>query len=315
MAVSVTACGGGGSGEGLGALVKEEEDFGLTPSDFDKTQNIEQTVLYDQNNVVITANALNYGVYEVEIDLTFENKSNKAPGFVAESLGYSVNAVNGFMVEDGYLNLDVPAGGTENGKIGFSYSELLLLGISKIADVQVGFQISDDDYNYSYTGPLRAKTALADKYDYDNKNYRKAIRSKSVKYTYNAEITHFAEDVVYDSNGVSVVSEVLMVNKDGDRNLMLEVKNATDRTVYFQTSEFKANGIAIYDSTWSYDCITAGNRMIVSIRLEGLLDKEEWAEKGITELESIGMKIDVFDSASFDAFAVAEPMEITIDLK
>ena len=246
MAVCVTACGSGGDGgQGLGALVKEEEDFGLTPSDFDKTQNIEQTVLYDKDNVVITANGLNYGEYEVEIDLTFENKSNKALEFVAESMGYSVNGVNGFMVEDGYLNLDVPAGGTENGKIGFSYSELLLLGISKIADVQVGFQISDDDYNYSYTGPLYAKTPLADKYDYNNKDYRKAIKSKSVKYTYNAEIAHFAEDVVYDSNGVSVISEVLMVNKDGDRNLMLEVKNATDRTVYFQTSELKANGIEI----------------------------------------------------------------------
>ena len=161
----------------------------------------------------------------------------------------------------------------------------------------------------------QCRVDLIGKYDYNNKDYRKAIKSKSVKYTYNAEIAHFAEDVVYDSNGVSVISEVLMVNKDGDRNLMLEVKNATDRTVYFQTSELKANGIEIYDSRWSYDCITAGNRMIISIKLDNVLDEEEWAEKGITEIENVGMKIDVFDSASFNAYAVAEPMDITINLK
>ena len=87
-----------------------------------------------------------------------------------------------------------------------------------------------------------------------------------------------------------------MVNKDGDRTLLLEVKNDTDKIVFFQTEKIKVNGMEIYDGRWSSDCITPYKRMIVSIELDQVLDEEEWEEKGIDEVETIG----------FSALAVEE---------
>ena len=47
-------------------------------------------------------------------------------------MGYSCNSVNGFMVDDGYLNCDVANGKKANDTISFSYDELMLYALAKL---------------------------------------------------------------------------------------------------------------------------------------------------------------------------------------
>lgn len=300
----------------LTEFIEEEildgDEFNITPSDFVKTGTIEKTKLYDDNNVVITANALNYQDYSFDVDLTIDNNSDKKLRFLAETTGYSVNAVNGCMIENGYLLLDVEPGSSDNGTISFTYEELILQGISEVADIQIGFEIEDDEFNSFYTGPLHIKTSLAEGYDYSNTNYHKVINSKAAQMAYGFEIKQFSEDIVYDSNGVSILSEAYLANKDGGGSLMIEVKNDTGKTISFNISDLKANDIDIYEGIWSVDYITPENRMIIAIALNRVLDAEEWEQKGITEIESIGMNIEVKDSESNP---VTEPAYITINVK
>lgn len=95
-------------------------------------------------------------------------------------MGYGVNAINGFMVSGGYLNCEADAGESIDEEMSFDYEELILLGMKEIADIRVGFTISDEDFNNIYTKPVQIKTSLADSYDY-SKNSKTIIKQLQVK--------------------------------------------------------------------------------------------------------------------------------------
>ena len=103
-----------------------------------------------------------------------------------------------------------------------------------------------------------------------------------------------------------------MTNSSGKGSLLLEVKNATDKIVYFKKMELKVNDIVIYDTLWSSDCITPGNRMVIAIALDSVLDEGEWVEKGITDIETIGMKVEASD---LESNVITEPAVISIPVK
>lgn len=281
--------------------------------EFSKEATIEETVLYDENDVKITATGLNYGNYSVELEVTIENNSDKKLNFVSESMAYAFNSVNGFMISDGYVNCDVESKGSTSEEMSFDYNTLMLYGITEIADIKVGFSITDDDSKHIYTGPLQLKTSVADGYDYatGSERYHKAITNKILLQNYDLKVPYFADDELYSSKGIRLVSEAFAVNSSDERSLLLEVKNETDKTVYVKTSHIKANDIEIYDSTWSYDTITAGNTTVVNIGLDNILDADEWAEKGIDSIESVGMTIGVENA---DGMLITEEKEVTIPL-
>ncbi len=74
---------------------------------FSKTASIEKTVIYDQDNIRITANSLTYTNYGAEIEFAFENNTDENLSFISGSLGYSCNAINGYMMRDGYFYAEV----------------------------------------------------------------------------------------------------------------------------------------------------------------------------------------------------------------
>ncbi len=182
-----------------------DSDFGSEFAMFKKDQAIEETVLYELNDVKITATGLNYGDYNVELNVTLENHSDRDLTFLAGTMGYSCNAVNGWMIEDGWINEDVTAGGSVDTTVRFNTTELLFHGITEVADIQVGFEIEDADYNKIYTGPLTTTTPLAASYDYGNDIYRKAINSRALQLNYDYTIDAFAETEVYNEGGIRIL--------------------------------------------------------------------------------------------------------------
>lgn len=291
------------------ATVKEE----WTPlPELSKEATIEETVIYNDNDVRITANSLKYGGGSVYLNLTFENNSSKELEFIAESMGHSCNSVNRYMIENGYVNCKVPAGGTGTDEAAFRYDELSLYGFPGIAEIQIGFEVEDDDYNRFYTGPLTIKTSLADSYDFNTDTYRKTINNKALKTKFEFEVPYFSEDVIYSSAGFSIISELMMVNKDGDRVVMLEFANDTDSPAAIKLKDIKANDVMIYDGSYSYDTINPHTKALVSIRLDRIKDAEEWKALGIGDIKSVGFHLNILSESEND---LAEPMDVTIPLK
>ena len=287
----------------------DDSDFGTEFATFLKDQTIEETVLYDQNNIRITATELTYDNSSVHLGVRLENNTAVNQQFLAGIMGYSVNAINGYMLTGGYLNEDVPSGESFEGSVRFQTAELLFHGITQIADIQVGFEICDDEYNRIYTGPLRVTTPLAADYDYTNDGYRKAINSRALQLTYDYTVNAFAEKEAYNSGGVRILSEAYITNTDGDRTLMLEIQNDNDFSIHLTMNDIKVNETLIYEDAWSYAVVNPACRVIEDIALDDILDEDEWIEYDIDEVESVGFTLKVVNE---DGIVITEPKEIVI---
>lgn len=289
----------------------DESHIDFEPREFKKTATIEETVLVDESGVKITAKELTYSNYAAELILVIENNSDKDLSFIANSVGYSCNSINGYMIPEGYLNCDVAAGKKANDTISIGYDTLMLYGIYEIADIEIGFDISDDDYNHTYTSPRTIQTTAVDSYNYETPYYRENIASKESQAEYDYSVPYFSADAVYEESGLVIASQAVMENKDGESILLLEVVNTTDEIVGVSTTNIDINGLRVCDSTWSYDSINPGKTAIVDIDLSSVLESEYWEIYGIAEVGNVALKISFKDG---DSNEVANPAHISIDI-
>ncbi|MCD8048145.1 MAG: catabolite control protein A [Clostridia bacterium] len=318
LAAFAAACGNNESGE------DSEDDWEQFENDnspgtatgdnlgaFNKSAVLSESVMYDEKGVKITVTGLTYTNYSVELELTIENNSGKDLSFVSGSLGYCCNSVNGYMVNDGYLNCDVTNGKKANDSISFDYEGLMVYGINEIADIEIGFDISDDDYNHTYSGPRQVKTSAYDAHDYETDCYQETITSSAAMNTYNYEIAGFSQDTLYNANGVKLLSSGLMVNQDGKSALLLEFENTSDNMVYVSTSDIAVNDLVIYDSTWSSNAVNPGRRVIAEIELESLFEEDYWGIYGIEDIGSVTLTL-AQSNADGDDIAEEAAIKVTV---
>lgn len=98
---------------------KEEDTSQDNTVGFSTKGTIEPTVMYEENDVKITAESLTYENNMVTLTTAIENNSEKSLSFSCETLGYSCNAVNGYMIENGWMSCDLEAGGKHLKKLAF----------------------------------------------------------------------------------------------------------------------------------------------------------------------------------------------------
>lgn len=301
-----------GTSEPESSEPSEPSDEKLEP--FSQDATLSETVMVDENGVKITATGLSYNNDGVALELTIENNSGKDLSFISGSTGYSCNSVNGYMIADGYLNCDVANGKIANDSISFSYDAMMLYGIHEIADMEIGFDISDADYNSTYTGPRQVKTSQYDSYDYSKDCYQESITSPAAMNTFAYDINSFSQDALYDVNGMKLLSSAMMINQDGESVLLLELENTTEDMVYVSTSDIAMNGLVVNSGDWSSIAINSGKRAIVDVDLSSILASEYWEIYGIEDVGSVTLSLSQYD---MDGNEIAEktPVEIVISDK
>lgn len=282
-----------------------------TLSLFNTDATLAETVLMDENGIKITATDLTYTAYSVDLALTIENNSGQDLTFVSGSLGYSCNSVNGYMISDGYLNCDVANGKKANDTISFSCDALKLYGIKEIADMEIGFSMTDDAYNTTYSGPRQLKTSVFETHDYETDHYQETITSGAAMSTFGYEMKSFSQDTLYDQNGVALRSSGVMTNRDGETALLLELENTTGNMVYLSTSDITINGLLINSSTWSNDAINPGKRCIVDVNLASVIDPACGEVYGVTEVGAVSLSL---SQRNAEGVGIAEktPIEIIV---
>lgn len=295
------------SNHNSGTSAQTDESLGLFHTDAALTE----TILVNESGIKITATSLIYTAYSADLALTIENNSGKDLSFVSGSLGYSCNSVNGYMIDDSYLNCDVSNGKKANDTISFSYDTLMLYGIDEIADMEIGISMTDDDYNTTYTGPRQLKTSAAEAHDYDTDYYQDTITSRAAMNTYGYEMVHFSQDVLYDQNDVKLLSSGVIINRDRETTLLLELENTTDNMVYLSTSDIAINGLLVNSSTWSNNAINPGKRCIVEVDLSAVLDPAYWSVYGITQVGKVSLSLEQHNADGIE-IAAKTPIEIIV---
>ncbi len=263
---------------------------------FNQKATIDETVMVDENNVRITATGLTYNNYAVELELTIENNSDKDLSFTSGSMGYSCNSVNGMMVADGYLNCDVAAGKKAMDTISFSYDSLQLYGIQEIADMEIGFYTTDDDYKSTYFSPRQVTTSAHGSYDYEKLYYQETVSSAAAQATFDYSVSHFAVDKLYDQDGIAVISQTLIQNADGEQMLLVELENNSQDIRNISVSDIMVNNLLVCDSRWCSDTVAPGKRAVIDINLSSVVEAQYWEIYGLQKIGSIGFSLQQSDA-------------------
>lgn len=261
--------------------------------EFDQSGNIKETVMLDQDNIKVTATTLEYDNYSANLKLSLENNSDKTLTFSTNTLGFSGNSVNGFMIPDGYFNSEIAPGKKANETVTFSYDYLQLFGINEIADIVLGIRVTDEEYNETLYPDCQVKTSIADAYTYDEASYQKAMTSKAVQKSFGFTSTSFATDTLYDADNIRIVSSLLMTNEDGEQTVLLETVNNGTEMKNVVIAGVEINGLTIYDGNWSTTTISSGKRGVISVNLNDVFNEQYWAAYGLTTISSIDIKVGI----------------------
>ena len=286
--------------------------FSANPADmFSQQATIEETVLVDESGVKITAVELAYTDYSAELTLLLENNSDRDLSFRCETMAYAYNSVNGYMIDDGYMNADVAMGKKSFETIDFSANALFVMGMTDIAEIELAFDISDNNYDtYLRTGPRQVKTELADTYDYATDTYQEAMNSSKLADIVGFSLDYFAADTLYEQNGIRLISQTVVTNKDGEQSLFLEMENTSDEPVTAIASKVYLNGLLVYDSNYESETINPGKRAVMDMSLSFLLEDSYRTAYGIESIGDITFSLTLKDM-DYNTICDAEEINIT----
>ena len=270
------------------------------PGEFDKSGKIEKTVLIDEMDVKVTATEISYGNSRAELKLTLENNSSEDLTFIAGSMGYSANSVNGYMISDGFFNETVNAGKKANETAYFDYDLLQLMGINSIAEMELGIYIDNKDYDTILTKNCVLRTNLYDSYDFDKDTFPDAINSSELKNLLSYSIETFGPDDQYDKGGVKMLSSGIIKNTDGEYSLICEMVNTTDKQLVISASDFALNGLTVSSGTWSHERINAGKRAVLTYELDSMISEEERKIFGIDDIGAVDFTLELQDEDNND---------------
>lgn len=275
---------------------------------FSKTASIEKTVIYDQDNIRITANSLTYTNYGAEIELAFENNTDENLSFVSGSLGYSCNAVNGYMMRDGYFYCDVPAGKQAIDSLYIGYESMLLCGINEIKSIQIGIDISDESYEDVYVAPIELLTSAQGGSD---SGFYESVQNTDLQNGLGIKVEKSYQENISLCSGVAALSEVVLTStSDAGQLLLLEIENQTNEAVYVSADRISVNGLLIESNTWTGDIINAGKRDLLAIELKDIMDGSSLQSYGITEAGEVSLRLVAEDLQSRELGQVQFTMPI-----
>lgn len=278
---------------------------------FSPTATMEETVLVDESDIKITATNLAYTAYSVKLNLTIENNTAQNLSFYSGTLAYSCNSVNGYMISGGYLNTDVTAGKKTNETVTFDAAELGLMGIRDIADIEIGFEIIDDNHDdYLLTGPRQIKTSLADSYDYTVDTYRAAIADASELKQLGLAVLYDTEEEPYNQRDVHILSQTLIGNADGDQLLLIEVENNAAEGVEVVIGDGRLNGLNL-SGTWASDWVAPGKCKVLDLPLSSALGETYKTVFGIQEIGAVCYSVTLKDG-DYDDLTI--PQEIAFEI-
>ena len=264
--------------------------------EFDTAQSIEETLLWDDGGISVTATELVYNSGSLELHLSIANNSGKDLTFSSGTMGYSRNAVNGYMVDDGYLSTDIANGSTSDEVLSFNTEQLMIYGITQVSDIFIGINAQDADGNATQLYPMQVKTSAYETYDYETDTFTETAKSGVLEALYNCSIDYISEEELYNQGDVRIISEALMTNMDGEQSVLLEIENDSTDGVFGITSDISVNDLMVYGYDWSIDPINPGMRRVVFISLSDLSDVNYRDIFGITDISQFDFVFKVNDA-------------------
>jgi len=231
---------------------------------------IEEQVLYDDNDIKITATGIEDSWAGTKLTLLIENNSTQGITVQARNAN-----VNGYMV-DTMMSADVAAGKKTNDGLTFQTSGLKECGIEQIATMEFIFHIFNSESwdEIVDTDVIKIDTSIADGYvqNYDDSG-----------------------EVLVDTNGVKIVGKGLSdSNSFFGPGVILYIENNTDQDITVQVRDVSVNGFMV-DTSMSED-VVAGKKAISAVTFFS----SSLEENGITDITDVELFFHIFDLKTWD---------------
>lgn len=284
----------------LAACSNNKESDNNSSGDLDKSQQsstekqeavpqatIEETVLYDTNDIKITALSLTYDDYYVNLNLLVENNTGTNLTFQA-----SETTVNDF-VQSPTMSFDVAAGQQSEGELSFMKKWLSNDYIDVIADIETKFRYFSSDFSYSVneeTELIRIETSAASTFDY----------------SYDESGT-----VIHDGDGVKIVCQKIFTTSNTTDGVtrhypVIYIKNNRDENCYVEIEEAYVNGVEIESILGEF--VYPDKRMLVWLEFY----ESDLEENGITEIESLELSFEITRNALDNNGVKTELVEVEL---
>ncbi len=278
MLSSLTACdGGGGKTKTVGNVKtqKETTDRQTTKSDAIKA-TIEKTVMWDNDDIKVTALGLSSSQYYHVLNLQVENKMGKDLYVTA-----SRTAVNSFVIEP-TMGVKVPANSTAEGELKFFLKDV---AAGVIADIETRFSYSSSDYTVNRdTERVKLQTSAAASFDY----------------AYDESGT-----VLHDADGIKIICQGF--NDEGNPIIYLSSTGALSEGCCVEAREVYVNGKESYSNYCEW--VFTNTRNVAEMEL----DDEDRDGNKLGEVESLKVSFKINKENMADARPVkTELVEIPV---
>lgn len=241
---------------------------------------LSETVVYDENDVRITAVALEEGWTGKQIKILVENNTDKNIALSATNV-----IVNGVSMYAG-LYIDVAAGMKSYGTLDLYDEYLKTAGIEDVAliDAKDAYIYDTDTYDTLLNTPFVLETSLGSDF---------------------VQQLDESGDVIFESNGITVISKVITEEFYG-KTVLLYVKNESEKNIIVEAENISVNGFTI--DAWLYDTVYSETVRFCDLDLfsSGL------EENGIEEIKDITFRINIIDSESYSNLAKSDTIQIFV---
>lgn len=271
--------------------------------EFKQTATIEETILYDDKDIVITAKDLTYEYSGVTLNVQLENNRDEDLEFSSGSC----NSVNGYTLSVGNLYCDVASGKKTNEEMYFSYNEMRLHGIYELAELGLQFTVADDDDFELNTDSIILKTSAFDSYTFNPKGFQDAVISDAAKGEFEYSVDFFDTKELYNSSGISLVSQTIVTTDDGQQ-LFLEFANDSSEPVVVSINRIAENGLVLNSGCWTWEMLSPSTHRVFSM---DLIEDQYREALGITEIVSFSFDV-VLKNMDFDVIDEGERVNVNV---
>ncbi len=281
LAAALVLALGGCAGDSQGAAEETESPLAGGHSQTgteEKKVTIEQTVIYDEKGVKVTATGLEEGFLGPQIHVLVENNSDQN---IAFSGGLFV--INGITVE-GSVYAEAAAGKKANDTIDFMNSTLETAGIQALGVVSgVDTNIVDtDSFETLAKAPFRLETSLGE-------GHGQAVEESG--------------EEIFREAGVSVTAKTMKEDALG-QSIVLLVKNESGRDIILEAEHVSVNGFTV--DAWMYDTVVKDTVRFCTLDILAT----SLTENGIDGVEDVTFTLSVIDGSSYEEIARSEELEL-----
>lgn len=244
---------------------------------------IAETVLYDANNIKVTATGYEDGWMGPEIKILVENNSDKNALITTASV-----SANGYMMPFASLYAEVAAGKKANETLSLMASELKQSGIETLAELQFYIQLQDPEtWETVDTSELITLNTSAAPFE---------------------QPVDDAGDVLYDANGIKIVCKGLKQDIIWDGTVVFYMENNSGKAVSIYAENVSVNGFMQDVGLWSD--LRSGTKLIDGMSIINLSDLEI---ESIDEIKNIEFNLRMIDAATWDNIVTTDVLILNFE--